>query len=112
MGIGALRIQRHRLGLIGDGRFGIAERQTHVAAVAPGGGIPRRDLEHLIPQGQGTGEIALTAGAQGLIKQLRQRRRHRHLQAEHQGQQSGHHNSLLMPRWVPGALAGEPGRPR
>ena len=72
MGIGVLWIQLHRPALIGDGGLGIPKGQLHVAAVAPGGGILRRQLQNTIPQGQGSSEVAVAAGNQGALEQLRQ----------------------------------------
>jgi hypothetical protein len=70
MGVAAPGLQRQGPILVGDGRQGIAEGELHVAAVAPGRRIPRRQLQHLIPEGQGLAEVALTAGLQRLIEQL------------------------------------------
>ena len=93
MGIGILWCQGNRAGLIGDRPLRIPQHQADVAAVAPGGGIPRRQLQHLIPEGQRRLRIALAAQAQGPLEQARQVRclrtacRHHRPWQKQQGQQ-------------------------
>ena len=70
VGIGVVRGQLHRANLIGNRRLGIAQGQLHDAAVAPGRRIAWGLFQHLVPQGQGLGEIAVAAGVERLVKQL------------------------------------------
>ena len=98
MGIGALAIEGDGLGLVGNGRAGIAQGQQHVAPVAPGRRIVWGHLQHLVPEGQGLGEAPLPAGTEGLVKELGQQQLH----PQQQSQQGGdHERSPLMPRLRP-----------
>ena len=94
VGIGALAVELHRLGLVSNGSAGIAQGELHIAAITPGRRIARGHLQHLVPEGQSLIKAPLPAGAEGLIKQLGQQQ----LQAQQQGKQRRNHGWLLVMR--------------